>query len=79
MPSITVKNIPAPLYQKIKDRAEAQHRSINSEIIACLEQSTLSNRVSSEEILYQAHQIRQSIKTAIPSDEIQQIIDQGRP
>lgn len=79
MPSITVKNIPDPLYQKIKKRAKAQHRSINSEIIACLERSTQVNRVSSEEILFQARHIRQSIKTGIPSEEIQRAIDLGRP
>jgi plasmid stability protein len=79
MPSITLKNIPAPLYQKIKNRAKAQHRSINSEIIACLEYTAQAIRVPSEEILLQAHHIRQGIKKGISSDEIQQAIDQGRP
>lgn len=79
MPSITLKNIPAPLYQKIKKRAKAQHRSINSEIIACLEQAAQSNRVSSEEVLYQARQIRAGIQSGLTEQEIQDAIDEGRP
>lgn len=36
--SITLKNIPEPVYQRIKLAAKRHHRSMNSEIIACLEQ-----------------------------------------
>lgn len=79
MPSITVKNIPESIYQQLKKRAQAQHRSINSEIIACLEQSTLSLRVSPEEILRQARKMRQQTKGSLSAREIQEAIDQGRP
>lgn len=78
MPSITVKNIPELLYQKIRDRAKAQHRSINSEIIACLEHSTQANYVATDEILYQARRMRESINASINSDEIREAIKQGR-
>ena len=37
MASITVKNIPADLYEHLKESAGANHRSLNGEIIACLE------------------------------------------
>jgi plasmid stability protein len=79
MPSITLKNIPEPLYQKIRDRAKAQHRSINSEIIACLEHSTQANHVATDEILYQARRMRESIDSNITSDEVREAIKQGRP
>lgn len=78
MPSITLKNIPEPLYQKIRDRAKAQHRSINSEIIACLEHSTQANYVATDETLYQARRMRESIDSNITSDEIREAIKQGR-
>jgi antitoxin FitA len=78
MPSITLKNIPETLYQKIRDRAKAQHRSINSEIIACLEHSTQANFVATDEILYQARRMRESIDSNITSDEIREAIKQGR-
>ncbi|MDJ0703039.1 MAG: Arc family DNA-binding protein [Leptolyngbyaceae cyanobacterium MO_188.B28] len=37
MASITVKNIPDDLYEKLREAATLNHRSVNSEIIVCLE------------------------------------------
>ncbi len=79
MPSITVKNIPEPVYNKLKQQAEAQHRSMNSEIIACLERSVMPNRASSDEILRQARMMRKKVKGSLSAEEIQDSIDQGRP
>ncbi|MGF1671787.1 MAG: Arc family DNA-binding protein [Balneolaceae bacterium] len=79
MPSITVKNIPDSIYNKLKKQAEAQHRSMNSEIIACLERSVDPRRVSSDEILYQARMMRKKVRGSVSAEEIQDAIDQGRP
>ena len=79
MPSITVKNIPEPIYKKIKEQAEARHRSMNSEIIACLERSVEPKRVSPDEILQQARMMRKKVKGMLSADEIREAIDQGRP
>ena len=37
MATITLKNIPNDLHQRLKERATRHHRSLNSEIIASLE------------------------------------------
>ena len=79
MPSITVKNIPDSIYKKLKQQAEAQHRSMNSEIIACLERTVAPNRVSSDEILRQARIMRKNVPGSLSAKEIQSAIDQGRP
>ena len=79
MPSITVKNIPESIYKKLKQQAEAHHRSMNSEIIACLERTVEPKRVSSDEILRQARLMRRKVKGSLSSEEIQDAIDQGRP
>jgi len=79
MPSITVKNIPERIYNKLKQQAEAQHRSMNSEIIACLERSVEPTRISADEILRQARMLRKKVKGSLSADEIQCAIDQGRP
>jgi antitoxin FitA len=79
MPSITVKNIPDSIYKKLKQQAETQHRSMNSEIIACLERSVEPNRVSADEILRQARIMRKKVKGSLSAKEIQDAIDQGRP
>ena len=53
MPSITIKNIPDPLYQKIRESSQQHRRSINAEIIDCLEEKLLPstpNNVSLEQL-----------------------------
>jgi hypothetical protein len=37
MANLTIKNIPENLYQKLKKSAEVNRRSINAEVIFCLE------------------------------------------
>ena len=37
MVSITIKNIPEQLYSKLKTQAKLNHRSMNGEILHCLE------------------------------------------
>jgi antitoxin FitA len=49
MPSITVKNIPDGLYKQLKLRAVAHHRSINSEIIVCIEEVLQNQRAEGSE------------------------------
>lgn len=79
MPSITVKNIPEEIYNKIRKQAEAHHRSINSEIIACLEQTVQARRISPEKILQEARRLRKKVKGKLSSREIEEAINQGRP
>ncbi len=45
MATITVKNIPDDLYAGLKQAAVANHRSINSEVIVCVEQVLRSQRL----------------------------------
>lgn len=40
MPSITIKNIPEPLYRAMKAKAAANHRSLNGETLVALESHT---------------------------------------
>lgn len=79
MPNITVKNIPEIIYRKLKQQAEAQHRSMNSEIIACIERSVEPKRISPDEIIRQARTMRKKVKGSLSADEIQDAIKQGRP
>lgn len=37
MPVITLRDVPEPLYQRLKQQAEVHHRSLNKEVIALLE------------------------------------------
>jgi plasmid stability protein len=55
MATVTVKNIPDELYERLKTVAQINRRSINSEIIVCIEnarrlrQLTAGHRISDEE------------------------------
>lgn len=39
MPTLTIKGLPVRLYQRLKLRAAKHRRSLNSEVIVCLEQA----------------------------------------
>jgi plasmid stability protein len=60
--NITIKNIPDDLYEQLKQSAETNHRSINSEIITCIELKVRSIKISPEISLARARQLRE--KTA---------------
>ncbi|MCX8049883.1 MAG: Arc family DNA-binding protein [Methylohalobius sp.] len=77
--TITLKNIPDDLYQRLKEAAQAHHRSLNSEVIACLEQVLLPTRLTADERLARARQLRSRLKPSqFKVDEITQAIDRGR-
>lgn len=79
MPSITVKNIPEDIYDRVREQAKAHHRSINSEIIACLEQTVKSQQVSTDDILQEARRLRKKAKGSLSSQEVESAINEGRP
>ena len=79
MPSITVKNIPDEIYDKVREQAQAHHRSINSEIIACLEQTVQAKSISPNDILQEARRLRKKAKGSLSSQEIEAAINTGRP
>jgi plasmid stability protein len=62
--TLTLKNIPDPLYQLLKQSAEAHRRSMNSEALVCLEAGLLPARMPSEERLARARALR----AALPKD-----------
>ncbi len=79
MPTITVENIPAGLYDQLKQSAETNHRSINSEIIVCIERVVRSREVNAESILEGARRLRErTIGSPITDDEFTQAKAAGR-
>lgn len=78
--TITLKNIPDDIYDRLKEAAEAHHRSLNSEVIACLEKTLLPAKVSPEERLARARELRQRLKgRKFSAADIAKAINQGRP
>lgn len=80
MASITLKNIPDDLYERLKAAARVHHRSINSELIHCLEIILKPHPISPQERLERLRQVRPNIPMpSVSLEEIQQAIDEGRP
>jgi antitoxin FitA len=63
MPSLTVKNIPADLYELLKKSATVNHRSINSEIITCIERGVRGRKFSADDLLVRARQLRRKTES----------------
>ena len=70
MATVTVKNIPEELYGQLKVVAAANRRSINSEIIICIERRFLSSRPDVGELLQKARILRQLTSVNPISDEM---------
>jgi len=80
MASITLKNIPDNLYDKLKMTASIHHRSINSEMIHCLELVLMPKTLAVNERLQRAKLIRSNINAGtIDPVEINNAISNGRP
>ena len=76
----TFKNIPDELYAKLKESASAHHRSINGELINCLETVLKPRKINATERLTRLRSIRVAIDSkAVSLDELQQVIGEGRP
>jgi plasmid stability protein len=58
MPTLTIKGISESLYVRLKQRAGAHHRSLNSEVIVCLEQATNLPTIDPETWLAEADHLR---------------------
>ena len=69
MATVTVKNIPDELYNRLKIVAETNRRSINSEIIVCIEHAVKTRRVNPDEVLENARRLRQLTADHPISDE----------
>lgn len=79
MPALTIKNIPDELYEHLRASAQAHRRSINSELIHCLEVSLMPAKTDALEVLAQARAIREKIAVyQISSEEIDTAKREGR-
>ncbi len=79
MATITLKNIPELLYQRLKQRAEKNQRSLNSEVIICLEMALENNHVNPKALIKRARVLRSKISGQLTDDDLSLLKNQGRP
>lgn len=69
MASLTIKNIPDDLYQKLKQKAELNRRSMNAEILVCLEETLTTPQIDATAILPRIRELRAKSARHLLTDE----------
>ncbi|MCP5101240.1 MAG: Arc family DNA-binding protein [Chloroflexi bacterium] len=79
MANLTIKNIPDELYTKLKSSAEANRRSMNSEVIMLIERYLRKAKPNVELIEAKAAKIRErTAHYTINEEELEAWINKGR-
>ena len=78
MASITLKNLPPKLHRALKERANDNRRSLQSEIVATLEEAVWPKPIRVEEFLERVNRFRSLVKIQTTDDEIRRFKRQGR-
>jgi antitoxin FitA len=78
--TLTLKNIPDVVYERLKHSAQINRRSLNSEIMVCLESVLLPSRLSATERVARAREIRAGLPGGrFLAREVDSIKRDGRP
>jgi plasmid stability protein len=78
--TLTLKNIPDAVYERLKLSAQAHRRSMNSEAIVCLEAGLLPAKVAPAERLARARELRAGLpKGKFRARDIDAQKREGRP
>ena len=80
MPAITIKNIPDELYQRLKQSAAAHRRSINREVLVCLERTLADKRADLGALLTRVDDLREKVSLPpLTEKNLRAAKDSGRP
>jgi antitoxin FitA len=80
MPTLTIKNIPDDLYEQLKQSAVQHRRSINSEVLVCIERSLIAPKLSTAATLDRIRQLREKTSEHLLTEqELEQAKSDGRP
>ncbi|MCX6360185.1 MAG: Arc family DNA-binding protein [Armatimonadetes bacterium] len=77
--TLTLKNIPNDVYDKLKAAAVRHRRSLNSEAIVCLEAALIPASIGAAERLDRARRLRAQIDGEFLAREIDDFKVEGRP
>lgn len=78
--TLTLKNIPDAVYERLKAAAETHRRSMNSEAIVCLEAVLMPTNLTPSERIARARELRAALpQQAFRARDIDSAKRQGRP
>ena len=70
MPALTIKNIPDELYDRLKEAARTHRRSLNSEILYCVERTLVPYKTDVSSHLAIARKLREKTAAYMLTDEL---------
>ena len=77
--TLTLKNIPDVVYERLKSAAEMHRRSLNSEAIVCLEAVLLPTKLAPSERLARARELRAALpRQRFLTEDIDAVKREGR-
>ena len=80
MATLTIKNVPEKLHQRLKESAALHRRSINNETISCLEKVLVATRVDPKEFLAEVDAMRKRMPHAYLTEKfLRAAKNEGRP
>jgi plasmid stability protein len=79
MPTVTLKGVPKRLHQKLKSRASLHRRSLNGEILTCLESVVESVPVDVGTLLRRARFLRGQVSGELNDNALKKLKNHGRP
>lgn len=80
MATLTIKNVPEKLHQRLKESAVQHRRSINNEAISCLEKVLVATRVDPQEFLAEVRAMRDRMPRMYVTEEfLRAAKNEGRP
>lgn len=78
--TLTLKNIPDEVYERLRAAADEHRRSLNSEAIVCLEAALIPGRVAVSERLARARALRRSLPSrTVRLRDLDAFKREGRP
>lgn len=78
MASITIKNVPTDLHLRLKESAERHRRSLNAEVIVCLERGLGEHAVSPAELRDRLAAVRERAGGYLTNDAVAAARGEGR-
>lgn len=80
MATLTIKNIPTDLYERLKESAAQDRRSINNQVIVCLERALRSPKIDTDAVLAGARALRRKTSRYLLTDRtLARVKQEGRP
>jgi len=81
MSAMTIKSVSPRLHRSLKRRAARNHRSLNSEILLCLEEHLRETEPSNDpkEFLAGVRSFREKTGVFVTDKDLDQAINEGRP